>query len=68
MARKHEKQPTKRYSSAATLMRVIVGALLMAIVAIFIFEAPNQVTTPADTGYLNTDMPTAVTTVPTATG
>jgi hypothetical protein len=65
---KLEKQLTKRYSSAATLMPVIVGALLVAIVAIFIFEAPNQITTPRETGYLNTEMPTAVTAVPTATG
>jgi hypothetical protein len=28
------------------------------IVAIFIFEAPNEITTPSETGYLNTDMST----------
>jgi hypothetical protein len=68
VAGKREKQLTKRYSSAATLMPVIVGVLLVAIVSIFIFEAPNQVTTPRETGYLNTDLPTAVTAVPSATG
>ena len=42
--------------SAATWLPIVVGALLMAIVAIFIFEAPNQITTPNDTGYLNTEL------------
>ncbi len=68
MAGRRVKQETVRLVNAATLMPVIVGALLMAIVAIFIFEAPNQITTPRDNGYLNADMPTASTTISTAAG
>lgn len=47
---------TQRFAGPATWLPVVVGALLVAIVAIFIFEAPNQITTPYDTGYLNTEM------------
>lgn len=46
----------QRLAGPATWLPVIVGALLVAIVAIFIFEAPNQITSPSDTGYLNTEM------------
>ena len=46
----------QRLAGPATWLPVIVGALLVAIVAIFIFEAPTQITTPYDTGYLNTEM------------
>ena len=44
-------------AGAAAWLPVIVGALLVAIIAVFILEAPNQITTPYDTGYLNTEMP-----------
>ncbi len=40
----------------ATWLPIVVGALLVAIVAIFIFEAPNQITTPNDRGYRNTEL------------
>lgn len=41
----------ERYERAATWLPLIVGALLVAIVAVFIFAAPDQITTPSDTGY-----------------
>jgi hypothetical protein len=47
-------------AGAATWLPIVVGALLVAIVAIFIFEAPNQITTPNNTGYLNTDLQQSV--------
>jgi hypothetical protein len=48
----------QRLAGAATWLPVVVGALLVMIVAIFIFEAPSEITTPNETGYLNTDMST----------
>jgi len=41
----------ERFERAATWLPLIVGALLVAIVAVFIFAAPDQITTPNDTGY-----------------
>jgi multidrug efflux pump subunit AcrB len=45
-----------RLADATIWLPVVVGALLVAIIAIFIFEAPNQIITPNDTGYLNTEL------------
>jgi len=42
----------QRYERAATWLPVVVGALLVAIVAVFIFAAPSQITNPNQTGYL----------------
>jgi hypothetical protein len=47
----------QRLAGAAAWLPLIVGALLVAIVAVFIFEAPSQITTPYETGYLNTELP-----------
>ena len=55
-------------AGAVTWLPVVVGALLVAIVAIFIFEAPNQITTPNETGYLNTDMAISGPQLPTVPG
>ena len=52
----------------ATLLEMIVGELLIAIVGIFLFDAPNQITMPGNTGYLNGDMPAISAQVPTAAG
>ena len=59
MAGRSQSRAVDTFASTATLLPVIVGALLVAIVAIFIFEAPNQITTPGETGYRNTEMPVA---------
>ena len=48
---------TERHSRAATLLPAIVGALLVAIVAIFIVAAPNQVVSPSHNGYLSAGVP-----------
>ena len=42
----------ERYERAASWLPLVVGALLVAIVAVFVFAAPDQITTPTDTGYL----------------
>jgi hypothetical protein len=68
VAGKRKTRGTEGFASVATLLPVIVGALLMAIVGIFLFEAPNQITTPGDTGYLNAEMPAVTTQIPTAAG
>ncbi len=52
----HETPGHDSLAGAAAWLPIIVGALLVAIVAIFIFDAPNQITTPSDTGYLNTEL------------
>lgn len=49
--------PTDRLVRATTWLPVVVGALLVAVVAIFIFEAPNQIVTPKDSGYLIASVP-----------
>jgi hypothetical protein len=49
--------PTGQYVRATTWLPVVVGALLVAIVAIFIFGAPNQIVTPKDNGYLIASSP-----------
>jgi hypothetical protein len=58
----------QRLAGAVTWLPVVVGALLVAIVAIFIFEAPNEITTPNETGYLNTDMAISSSPAPTVPG
>ena len=57
-----------RSTGAPAWLPVIVGALLVAIVAIFIFEAPNEIKTQNVTGYLNTEMSTSSTPIPTVPG
>ena len=64
MAGRREMRASENFARTAALIPVIVGALLLAIVAIFIFEAPNEITTPSDSGYLNTAMPVAGTAAP----
>lgn len=49
--------PEQRLAKAATWLPVVVGALLVAIVAIFIVSAPNQIVTPGDNGYLVASTP-----------
>jgi len=49
--------PTDRYASATTWLPVVVSVLLIAIVAVFIFSAPNQIVTPKDSGYLIASIP-----------
>ena len=44
----------ERYERAATWLPYVVGMLLVAIVAVFIFSAPDQITSPNDAGYLLT--------------
>ena len=58
----------QRLAGAVTWLPVIVGALLVAIVAVFVFESPNEITTPNETGYLNTDLAISGTQVPTVPG
>jgi hypothetical protein len=57
-----------RFTGAPAWLPIIVGALLVAIVAIFIFEAPNQISPQNETGYLNTDMSISSTQIPTVPG
>lgn len=40
------------YVRATTWLPVVVSVLLVAIVAVFILLAPNQIVTPNDRGYL----------------
>lgn len=49
--------PTDRLVRATTWLPMLVSALLVAIVAIFIFAAPSQVVTANDSGNLVASIP-----------
>ena len=49
--------PNNRLARATTWLPVVVSALLVVIVAVFIFAAPSQIVTPKDSGYLIASVP-----------
>ena len=48
---------SEAYTRAMTWIPVVVSVLLVAIVAVFIFTAPNQIVTPKESGYLIASIP-----------